>query len=34
VWVTELPDGELDLKGPAVIVARGVLDEQWWAERA
>ena len=34
VWVTELPDGELDLKGPAVIVARGVLDEQWWTERS
>jgi len=34
VWVTEHPDGELDLKGPAVVVARGVIDEQWWRERS
>jgi diaminopimelate epimerase len=34
VWVTEHSDGQLDLKGPAVIVARGVIDEQWWMERA
>ncbi len=34
VWVTEHSGGELDLKGPAVIVARGVIDEQWWRERA
>ncbi|MCZ3390245.1 MAG: diaminopimelate epimerase [Actinomycetia bacterium] len=34
VWVTEHSGGELDLKGPAVIVARGVIDEHWWRERA
>ncbi len=34
VWVTEHSDGQLDLRGPAVIVARGQIDEQWWMERA
>lgn len=32
VWVTERPDGRLDLRGPAVIVARGTIDEHWWKE--
>jgi diaminopimelate epimerase len=34
VFVTEHRDGQLDLGGPAVIVARGVLDAQWWEENA
>ncbi|HEX5017494.1 MAG TPA: diaminopimelate epimerase [Actinomycetes bacterium] len=34
VYVTEHDDGELSLTGPAVIVARGRLDEQWWKENA
>ncbi|MFJ6216275.1 diaminopimelate epimerase [Streptomyces sp. NPDC092296] len=29
--VTEHPDGRVELTGPAVIVARGVLDPQWLA---
>jgi diaminopimelate epimerase len=32
VWVTEHPGGRLDLRGPAVIVARGTIDEHWWKE--
>jgi diaminopimelate epimerase len=32
VWVTEHADGRLDLRGPAVIVARGTIDEHWWKE--
>jgi diaminopimelate epimerase len=32
LYVTEHDDGELDLRGPAVIVARGEIDEQWWKE--
>jgi diaminopimelate epimerase len=32
--VTEHPDGELDLRGPVVVVARGTLDARWWKERA
>lgn len=32
VWVTEHDDGRLDLRGPAVIVARGTIDEHWWKE--
>lgn len=34
VHVEENPDGELVLRGPAVIVARGVIDDQWWKENA
>jgi diaminopimelate epimerase len=34
VLVTEHPDGQLDLAGPAVIVGRGVIDGQWWEENA
>jgi diaminopimelate epimerase len=32
VYVTERADGELELLGPAVIVARGEIDEGWWNE--
>lgn len=31
--VTEHPDGRLDLRGPAMIVARGEIDPHWWEER-
>ena len=34
LYVTEHDDGELDLRGPAVIVARGTLDDSWWKENA
>jgi diaminopimelate epimerase len=34
VYVTEHPDGELDLRGPVTIVARGTLDPGWWKEHA
>jgi diaminopimelate epimerase len=34
VHVTEHADGELDLRGPAVIVGRGTLDARWWKEHA
>ena len=34
VHVTEHADGELDLRGPAVVVARGTIDANWWKERA
>jgi diaminopimelate epimerase len=34
VHVEERPDGDLILRGPAVIVARGVIDDQWWKENA
>ena len=34
VHVTEHADGELDLRGPAVIVARGTIDARWWKEHA
>jgi diaminopimelate epimerase len=34
VYVTERPDGELVLRGPAVIVARGAIDEAWWKDNA
>jgi diaminopimelate epimerase len=34
VYVTEHDDGELDLRGPAVLVARGSIDEHWWKENA
>ena len=34
LYVTEHPDGELHLRGPAVIVARGTLDDGWWKENA
>ena len=30
VYVTEHDDGELDLRGPAVLVARGTIDDAWW----
>ena len=33
VVVTERVDGHLILSGPAVIVARGALDPNWWASR-
>lgn len=33
VWVTERADGHLELTGPAVLVADGVLDRSWWASR-
>ncbi|MGW8352018.1 diaminopimelate epimerase [Streptomyces wedmorensis] len=29
--ITEHPDGSVDMTGPAVIVAEGVLDPTWWA---
>jgi diaminopimelate epimerase len=32
VYVTERSDGALELRGPAVIVARGTIDEAWWKE--
>jgi diaminopimelate epimerase len=32
LYVTEHDDGELDLSGPAVIVARGSIDDHWWKE--
>lgn len=32
VYVTEHDDCELDLRGPAVIVARGSIDDGWWKE--
>ena len=32
VWVTERDDGELLLRGPAVVVAEGSVDAHWWAE--
>ena len=32
LYVNERADAELELRGPAVIVARGTLDEQWWKE--
>jgi diaminopimelate epimerase len=32
VHVEERPDGELILRGPAVIVGRGVVDGRWWKE--
>ncbi|MFL6183115.1 MAG: diaminopimelate epimerase [Actinomycetes bacterium] len=34
VYVTEHDDGELDLRGPAVLVARGSIDDHWWKENA
>jgi diaminopimelate epimerase len=34
VYVTEHDDGELDLRGPAVVVARGSIDDHWWKENA
>lgn len=34
VWVTEHDDGHLDLRGPAVVVARGAIEEHWWKEHA
>lgn len=34
LWVTEQSDGQLDLTGPAVITARGSIDEHWWKENA
>jgi diaminopimelate epimerase len=34
LYVTEHDDGELDLTGPAVIVARGSIDDHWWKENA
>jgi diaminopimelate epimerase len=34
LYVTEHADGQLDLRGPAVIVARGSLDDVWWKENA
>ncbi len=30
VYVTERDDGELELRGPAVLVARGTIDDAWW----
>lgn len=32
--VTEHEGGELDLRGPAVVVARGTIDHRWWKEHA
>ena len=34
VWVTEHDDGHLDLRGHAVMVARGSIDQRWWKEHA
>jgi diaminopimelate epimerase len=34
VYVTEHEGGELTLRGPAVVVARGSIDEHWWKENA
>lgn len=34
VYVTEHEDGQLDLRGPVVIVARGSIDPRWWKEHA
>ena len=34
VYVSEHDDGELDLTGPAVVVARGTIDDHWWKENA
>ncbi|MFJ8824282.1 diaminopimelate epimerase [Streptomyces sp. NPDC102467] len=30
--ITERPDGEIEMTGPAVIVAEGVIDADWFAE--
>jgi len=34
VWVTERPDGHLELSGAAVLVAEGELDARWWQHQA
>jgi diaminopimelate epimerase len=34
VYVTEHPDGQLDLRGPVVITAHGTLDDRWWKDNA
>ncbi len=32
--ITEHPDGQIDMTGPAVIVAAGAFDEAWLTETA
>jgi diaminopimelate epimerase len=32
--ITERPDGEIEMTGPAVIVAEGEIDPEWWAGAA
>jgi diaminopimelate epimerase len=32
--ITERPDGQIEMTGPAVIVAEGTIDAEWWAQAA